>query len=131
MSIALNPFYRQVLLADAAISGAAALLMAAGASFLSPLLGLPEGLLFWAGLVLFPFVALLVAVARRGAAPRMVLVDIIAINALWVAVSFGLLASGWVAPTLLGYAFVTAQALAVALFAALQFIGFRRTAASA
>ena len=131
MSFTLNPFLRQVLFADAAVSGAAGLLMVAGAPFLSPLLGLPTGLLFYAGLALFPFVALLVAVARRGAASRAVIIDIIAINALWVAASVGLLVSGTVAPTLLGYAFVIAQALTVALLAELQFVGFRRTTASA
>lgn len=129
MSFTLNPFLRQVLAADAAVSGAAGLLMAAGAPFLSPLLGLPAGLLMGAGLALFPFVALLIVVARRGEASRLVLVDIVAINALWVAASFGLLASGAVAPTILGYAFVVAQALAVALLAALQFAGLRRTLA--
>ena len=131
MSSTLNPFLRQVLFVDAVVSGAAGLLMAAGAPFLAPLLGLPAGLLFYSGLALFPFVALLVAVARRGSASRLLLIDIIAINALWVAASFGLLVSGAVAPTLLGYAFVIAQALAVAVLAALQLVGFRRTAASA
>lgn len=131
MSFTLNPFLRQVLFIDAAVSGAAGLLMAAGAPFLSPLLGLPSGLLFWAGIALFPFVALLIAVARRGEASRLVLIDIVAINALWVAASFGLLVSGAVAPTLLGYAFVIAQALAVASLAGLQFAGLRRTTANA
>ena len=131
MSSTLNPFLRQVLFVDAVVSGAAGLLMAAGAPFLAPLLGLPAGLLFYAGLALFPFVALLVAVVRRGSASRLLLIDIIAINALWVAASFGLLVSGAVAPTLLGYAFVIAQALAVAALAALQLAGFRRTAARA
>ena len=131
MSFTLNPFLRQVLFVDAAVSGAAGLLMAAGAPFLSPLLGLPENLLFWAGLLLFPFVALLIAVARRGKASRLVLVDIVAINALWVAASFGLLISGAVQPTMLGYAFVIAQALTVALLAELQFIGLRRVTATA
>lgn len=131
MSFTLDPFLRQVLLVDAAVSGAAGLLMAAGASFLSPLLGLPTALLFWAGIALFPFVALLIAVARRGEASRLVLVDIVAVNALWAAASFGLLASGAVAPTLLGHAFVIAQAVAVAVLAGLQFAGLRRTMASA
>ena len=131
MSFTLNPFLRQVLFVDAAVSGAAGLLMAAGAPFLSPLLGLPENLLFWAGLALFTFVALLIAVARRGKASRLILIDIVAINALWVAASFGLLISGAVQPTMLGYAFVIAQALAVALLAELQLIGLRRVAATA
>ena len=131
MSFTLNQFLRQVLFVDAAVSGAAGVLMAAGAPFLSPLLGLPADLLFWAGLALFPFVALLIAVARRGKASRLILIDIVAINALWVAASFGLLISGAVQPTMLGYAFVIAQALAVALLAELQLIGLRRVAATA
>ena len=81
MSFTLNPFLRHVLFADAAVSGAAGLLMVAGAPFLSPLLGLPTGLLFYVGLALFPFVALLFVVAWRGAASRVVIIDIIAINA--------------------------------------------------
>ncbi|MDQ2634572.1 MAG: hypothetical protein M3Y78_12630 [Pseudomonadota bacterium] len=131
MSFSLNPFLRHVLAIDAVVSGAAGLLMAAGARYLSPQLGLPQNLLFWAGLALFPFVAFLIAVARRGEASRLVIVDIIAINALWVAASFGLLFSGAVQPSMLGYAFVVTQALAVALLAALQFIGLRRTTATA
>ena len=52
-------------------------------------------------------------------------------GALWVAASFGLLVSGAVQPTMLGYAFVIAQALAVALLAGLQFIGLLRVTATA
>lgn len=126
MSISITPFLRNVLLLDAVVSGGAAVLMVAGASLLSPMLALPAGLLFWAGLALAPFVAMLVAIARRPSVARMLLIDIIAINVLWVAGSFGLLLSGAVAPSLLGVLFVTAQALAVAAFAALQLVGLRR-----
>ena len=131
MTLAIPPFLRRALLLDAGVSGAAALLLLAGAPLLSPLLGLPQALLVWAGIAMVPFVVLLVAVARRDAASRMTLVDIIAINALWVAGSVGLLVSGLVAPTALGYAFVLAQAAAVALFAILQFLGLRRAGMAA
>jgi hypothetical protein len=56
---------------------------------------------------------------------------IIALNVLWVAGSIGLLVSGWVAPTALGYAFVIAQAIVVGVFAELQFVGLRRSEAAA
>ena len=94
MSVTITPFLRQVLRADALISGAAGLLMAAGAPYLAPFLGLPSALLFWAGVALFPFVALLVAVSARSEVSRLMLIDIIGINALWVAASFGVLLSG-------------------------------------
>ncbi|BCH33941.1 hypothetical protein MesoLjLc_58710 [Mesorhizobium sp. L-8-10] len=76
------------------------------------------------------FVALLLVTARRQTVSRLVLIDTIAINVLWVVASFGLRISGSVAPNVLGIAFVAAQALTVALFAELQFVGLRRSAAA-
>ncbi|BCH33959.1 hypothetical protein MesoLjLc_58890 [Mesorhizobium sp. L-8-10] len=130
MSISVSPFLRNALIADTLATGATAIIMIAGAGVLGPLLGLPQGLLFWAGVALVPFVALLLVTARRQTVSRLVLIDIIAINVLWVVASFGLLISGSVAPNVLGIAFVTAQALTVALFAELQFVGLRRSAAA-
>lgn len=131
MSIVITPFLRRVLQLDAATSGVAAALCILGASFLAPLTGLPERLLFWAGVILVPFVLLLLAVARRTAAPRMLVVDIAALNGLWVAASLGLLASGLLEPNTLGVLFVLAQAIAVACFTALQFAGLRASPARA
>jgi hypothetical protein len=131
MPVKITPFLRNVLMLDALVSGAAAILMMAGGSLLGPLLQLPASLMFWAGLALVPWVALLVAVARRSEVSRMVMIDIVAINALWVVASFGLLVSGAVSPNLFGIVFVAAQALAVALFAELQFVGLRRATAAA
>lgn len=130
MTIVNTPFLRTTLLVDAAFSAVGALLMAAGAPLLAPLLGLPQPLLFWAGLVLVPWVALLLALSRRPSVSRLLLIDVIGINVLWAAVSIGLLLTGAVAPTALGYAFVIAQAAAVLLFAEVQFIGVRRAGAA-
>lgn len=131
MSIAITPFLRNVLLVDALASGVTAILLVTGASILEPLLGLPSQLLFWAGIALLPFVAMLVATARRQAMSRLVLIDLIGINVLWVIGSFAVLVSGSFAPSLLGMLFVITQALAVALFAELQFISLRRSTAAA
>jgi hypothetical protein len=130
MSISVSPFLRNALIADTLATGATAIVMIAGAGVFGPLLGLPQGLLFWAGVALVPFVALLLITARRQTVSRPVLIDIIAINALWVLASFGLLFSDWVSPNLLGTAFIAAQALVVGLFAELQFMGLRRSAAA-
>lgn len=131
MPVKITSFLRNVLMLDALVSGAAAILMMAGGSLLGPLLELPSSLMFWAGLALVPWVAMLVATARRSEVSRMIMIDIVAINALWVVASFGLLVSGAVSPNLFGIAFVAAQALAVALFAELQFVGLRRATAAA
>lgn len=126
MTLTVTPFLRTALTVDALVSGAAGILMIAGAGPLAPLLDLPRELLFWAGIALVPFVAMLVIVARRPAVPRLVVIDIVAINALWVAASFGLLASGAVAPNALGVAFVAAQAIAVAALGAWQALALRQ-----
>ncbi|TKT81255.1 hypothetical protein [Aquamicrobium sp. LC103] len=131
MTVAITPFLKKTLLLDAAVSGAAAVLMAAGAGLLGPLLDLPVSLLFWAGIALFPFVGLLVVMARRETAPRLVLLDIVLINVLWVAASFAIMIAGIVSPNVLGVVFISAQALTVALFAALQFSGLRAAGAEA
>lgn len=128
MQISVSPFLRNVLLLDALVSGAAAIILLGRAHMLSPLLEIPQSLLFWSGAALVPFVLMVLAVSRRQAVSRGMLLEIIAINAAWVIASFGLLVSGFIAPNLLGIAFVSAQAIAVALFAELQYVGLRRLA---
>ena len=122
-----NNFLRYALLADAAASGATGLLLIAGAGLLEGFLGLPIALMREAGLVLVPYVAFVAWVGTRETISRPAVQAVIALNVLWVAGSIGLLVSGWVAPALLGYAFVIAQAMVVGVFAELQFIGLRRT----
>lgn len=131
MSVTVTTFLRNALFADALVSGAAGIAMMLGAPLLAPFLGLPAELLFWAGVVLVPFVAMLIMIARRTTVSKLVLFDIIAINVLWVVGSLVLLVSGVVEPNLLGIAFVAAQALTVAAFAELQFVGIRRATAAA
>jgi hypothetical protein len=125
-----NSFLRTVLLADAIASGATGLLMIAGAGLLEGLLGLPVALMREAGLVLIPYVAFVAWIGTREAISRSSVQAIIAINVLWAAASIGLLVSGWVAPTMLGTAFVIAQGAVVAVLAELQFVGLRRSAAA-
>ena len=126
-----TPLLRNAFMLDAVVSGAAAVLMIAGAPFLEPLLQLPQPLLIGAGLVLVPYVALLVALSRRPTVSRLMVIDVIGLNVLWSAASIGLLFTGWVEPSALGYAFVIIQAAAVALFAEIQFIAMRRAETAA
>ncbi|MBX6743954.1 MAG: hypothetical protein IRY87_18115 [Acetobacteraceae bacterium] len=123
-----SPLLRWTLLADAAASGAMGLLMLLGAGPLGRLLSLSAGLLSGAGLVLLPYAALVAWLGSRASLTRPAVWVVIGINAVWAADSLLLLASGWVQPNGLGQAFIIAQALAVALFAELQFLGLRRPA---
>jgi hypothetical protein len=126
-----STFLRRALLLDALASGATALLLIAGAGLLEGLLGLPAALLRGAGLVLVPYVAFVILTGTRAAISQPAVWTIIAANVAWAAASALLLVSGWVAPTVLGYAFVIGQAVVVALLGELQYMGVRRPAAAA
>jgi hypothetical protein len=52
---------------------------------------------------------------------------VVAGNAAWALASIALLFSGWVTPNLLGEAAVTMQAIAVDVFADLQYVSLRRS----
>jgi hypothetical protein len=123
-----SPFLRYALVGDAVASGATGLLLALGAGALAGLLGLPEALMRSAGLILLPYAAVVALLGTRATMSRRAVWAVIAVNGVWVADSLILLASGWVSPTALGYAFVLAQALAVLVFAEAQYLGLRRAA---
>ena len=123
-------FLRTVLWADALASGATGLVMVAGAGLLESLLGLPGALTREAGLILVPYAALVALVAARAQISRAAVWVFIVANAAWTIGSIGLLLGG-LAPTALGYAFVIAQALVVAVLAELQYAGVRSMAATA
>jgi hypothetical protein len=128
-----TPLLRLALLGDAAASGATGLLLAAAAAPLSGLLGLPEGLLLVAGLVLLPYAAAVAWLGSRAAPSRGLVRAVVAVNLVWVVDSLLLLAFGpafaGLVPTALGVAFVLAQAAVVAGFAAAQWVALRRAEA--
>lgn len=124
--IRISKFLRFVFFADAATCIATGLLLTVSGGFLESYLNLPTKLMFYAGLSLFPFAAFLIYAATRKSVSKTAVWLIIGLNLLWTIDSFLLLLSGWVAPTTLGYAFVIFQALGVAMFADLEFIGLRK-----
>ena len=125
-----SSFLRRVLLADAAASGTSGVLMVLGASVLSDLLRVPQELLFYAGLSLFPFAALVAYVATRERVSRAGVWAVIACNALWALDCAALLVGGWIEPAALGQAFIVAQALVVLVFAEMEYLGLRRSVAT-
>lgn len=127
----LSPLLRRVLIADAAISGATGLIMTVFADALSEPLGVPVALMRYAGVSLLPFAALLVYLATRENLSSAVVWAVIVANALWAVDSILIILIGWVEPTVLGHAFIIAQALVVALFAEAQYIGLKKSVAAA
>jgi len=126
-----SPFLRRVLLADALTSGASGLFMTLLAHPVEGTLGVSAEFLRYAGLSLLPFAALVAYLATRESLSRRAVWAVIVLNALWAADSILLLVGGWVGPTALGYAFIIAQALIVAAFAELQYLGLRKSPATA
>ena len=114
--------------ADAVASGPTAALLVVGAGYLEGWLGLPAALMREAGMVLIPYVTF---VASRPAVPVNAVNAIIGINAAWTAASSPLLVSGWVTPTLLGIAFVLAQAFAVGAIGVIQYLCLQHASSSA
>jgi hypothetical protein len=84
-----------------------------------------------AGMVLIPCVVLVALAASRPAASVNAVSAIIGVNAAWTAASSLLLVSGWVAPTLLGFAFVLGQAFAVGAFGVIQYVCLRHAGSAA
>jgi hypothetical protein len=121
---------RRAILADAVFSGASALLLTFGAGALAPLLNLPEALLRETGLFLVAYAALVGWLGTRQAMPKPLLWTVIAGNAAWTVASIALLFSAGVTPNLLGAAAVAMQAIAVGVFAELQYLGLRRSGAA-
>jgi hypothetical protein len=126
MTLANRPnFLRNVLLVDAATCVASGLLMTIGARPIAGLTGLPAGLLGSAGLSLFPIAAFMAFVAIRQPIWPIGVWLVILGNVGWVVGCLGLLLGAFASPTAFGIAFVSAQAIAVAVLAELEFTGLR------
>ena len=120
-------FLRRAIQFDAIFSGASALLLTFGAGALAPLLSLPEALLLETGLFLIAYAALVGWLGTRQSMPKALVVIVISGNVAWTLASIALLFSGAVTPNLLGEVFEAAQAIAVGVFAELQYIGLRKS----
>jgi len=102
-----------------------------GSTILGNLLEMPPKLFSYAGISLLPFTVGLVYMMSRERLSPSVVWTVIVLNLLWTADSFLILATGWVTPNELGYSFVGAQALAVAMFAGLEYAGLKKSAVAA
>lgn len=120
----LTPFLRKVLIADVVTGIGAGIALIAGADLTHALLGLPSALLFWSGVALVPFIAMLVYALRSNSTA--IVPVIVGLNFAWVAASLYVAFGPSFAPTLTGQAFVCIQAAVVFVLAELQVIGLRR-----
>lgn len=118
---------RKALLTDALLSGINGLLLAVAAVPLAGPLGLPAGLLRWGGIICILFAAFVAWLGTRERVQRPLVFVAVAINVIWALDSVLLLFTGRVEPTVLGELFIVLQAIVVAVFAELEFLGLRRS----
>ena len=116
---------RLALVADAAVTGANAFAYLAGAVVLDSVLGVPTALLLVLGAFLAVYSAFVLRVATRPA--RAGVVAVILANLAWAAGSLLVLALDTFTPDPVGQVWIALQAVVVAGFAALQYIGLRRS----
>jgi len=126
-----SPFLSRAIQADAIFSGVSAAILTFGAGEFAPLFNLPEALLRETGLFLIAYAALVGWLGTRATMPKILVTIVIAGNAAWTLASIALLFSSAVMPNLLGEAAIAMQAIAVGVFAELQFIGLRRSGGTA
>lgn len=122
-----STFLRRALAADAIASGATGVLLAAGGDVLANLTGLESAWTRPLGLFFIGYAAIVAWLSSRATLPKAAVWTVIAANLAWAVESLLSLATGFITPTALGVAFVIVQALAVATFAQLQFVGLRRS----
>jgi hypothetical protein len=118
---------RRAFLLDTIVSGMMAILLTVGAGELAPLLDLPEQLLRETGLFLIAYTAVVGWLATRQSMPKLLVITVIAGNAVWTVASIALLFSDAVAPNGLGQIFLVAQAMVPGALAESQYLGLRRS----
>jgi len=122
---------RNVLLLDAATCLLTGVLLVLSARLLAELTAIPSALLFYAGAILIPIAVFMAVTATRAALLPLAVWVIVAGNALWVVASIGLMIGPWIAPNVWGYAFIAAQAVAVAVLTMLELDGARSAGVTA
>jgi len=120
-----SPLLKSALVADAVVTGAAAVLQLAAASWLSELLALPRTLLVESGTFLVAYTLLLIVLARSTSVSSVIIAAIVLGNIAWGAGCIGLLITDALSPSGLGVAFVIMQAVAVLVFATLEYLGVK------
>jgi hypothetical protein len=121
-----GPLSRWLLL-DAAMSGSAGVALAAGGAWLNGVLGAPAAFLIPVGVFLVAYAGFLVLLTRIGAPTPAVWLVIVG-NAAWAVASVAVVLADWLTLTTAGNVLTLAQAVAVALFAELQFTALRKRA---
>ncbi len=124
-SIVPSRLLKSMLLADAVVSGAVALLQLSAPGWFAGFLELPRALLVETGVFLVAYVALLLVLASQVRLWSGLIWLVVLGNLGWAIGCIGLLASNVVSPNALGALFLVLHALVVVLFANFEFVGLK------
>ena len=116
---------RFALTLDGVVTGAMGVAFLAGAALLDSPLGLPASLIAAVGAFLAVYGALVLRLASRPV--RGAVIAVIAANAVWALDTLLALALDWHEPTTAGQLVIAVQTVGCAAFAALQYVGLRRS----
>ena len=124
-----SPLLRFALRLDGVASMVAGIATCAGFASLSGVLGAPASGVLALGAFMLAYGAAMSWLSTRARIDQR-LVWIVAVgNLIWAIASVPLAGSDWIAPTTFGLALILGQAVAVAGFAALQYLGLRQSRA--
>ncbi|MDE2362997.1 MAG: hypothetical protein KGM42_09995 [Hyphomicrobiales bacterium] len=116
---------RNVLIVDAAFSGASGVTLVGAAAPLAAIFGLPHALVLGAGVFLLPYALFVGTLGLSAQLPRGLVWFVVAGNAVWAIESVLTLAQ--TSPTQAGIAAVIGQAAIVAAIGGAQAIGLKRS----
>ncbi|MFF5210850.1 hypothetical protein [Streptosporangium sp. NPDC000396] len=126
-SIDTQKLLRLALRLDAVVTGANGLAYLLLAGPINDLLGLPVALQYGIGAFLAVYGVAVGLIAQPARVNRSAALAVVVLNALWAVVSVAELAMGGLGVTTLGAIWVVMQAATVGGFAALQYLGLRKT----
>ena len=127
-TLRVSSLLRFALRLDAIATAVTGALMLFFSTDLEALLQLPATLLAGAGAFCLLYAMVVWTLAQREALPRWAVWTVIVGNALWAIDCAALSFIGLVSPSTLGIGFLLMQAVVVAGFAELQYVGLRRSA---
>jgi hypothetical protein len=116
---------RFALTLDGVVTGAMGVAFLAGAALLDGPLGLPTSLIAGVGAFLAVYGVLVLRLASRPV--RGAVIAVIAANAVWAVDTLVALALDWHEPTVAGQLVIAVQTVGCAGFAALQYLGLKRS----
>ena len=126
-----SPLLRFALRLDAVASAAVGAISCLGLQHAQALLGAPSPYVLGAGVFMLVYGVTIGWVSTRNRIDTRLLWVVIIGNLLWAIDTALLAVSGWISPQTLGLVLLLAQALAVAVFAELQYLGLRQSRALA